>query len=306
MLLSYSGSNDGGDYGGRGGLSEDIPHSDPTGAGSSVMPEPAPNGTGVSKDGKGAGQGDIDVAQLAVAAIGVITVAAGLIGGFTGGIARVARNGPGELPWDVAWVFIAAGAALIAAVMPRDRLWKFPRGLWKFLRGFFLVAALVFFGVASGRVAWALSYSLAKPDRPIIDATWVSMDGGWVLKGSVKASGLKTTDKMTVVVGRLVVTRNQAPPKLFTQPGESTAPSFKPPPHFAYDAGTVYKQVVGADLNGNAVISLQVPLPKNYDGLQVSANLGDTKECPMDDKGFNQAQFSCLTLDAPSWSAPTK
>jgi hypothetical protein len=281
---------------GAAGSSEDTPHSDSTGTGSSVVPAPAPASPSAPAASDGS---NIDVAQLAIAAIGVITVAAGLIGGFTGGIARVARNGPGELPWVVAWVFIAAGAALIAAVMPRDR-W------WNLLRGLLLVAALAFFGVASVRVAWALSYSLAKPDRPIIDTTWVSMDGGWVLKGSVKASGLKTTDKMTVVVGRLVVTRSQAPPKLFTKPGDSTAPPFKPPPHFAYYAGTVYKQVVGADLNGNAVISLQVPLPKNYDGLQVSANLGDTKECPLDDTGFNQAQFSCLTLDAPSWSAPTK
>jgi hypothetical protein len=68
----------------------------------------------------------------------------------------------------------------------------------------------------------------------------------------------------------------------------------------------VYKQVVGADLNGNATISLQVPLPKNYDGLQVSANLGDEKQCPLEDPKFDKAQLSCLILDALTWSAPAK
>jgi hypothetical protein len=299
--------------------SEDTPHSDTPGAGSSARQEPATSGTGANedgaKDGKGADTSNINVANLAVAAIGVITAAAALIGGFTGGIARVARNGPGELPWDVALVFLAALAALIAALIPRpESVPKRPegpaegtdRGGRTVLRGALLGVALVLFGVASFKVAQALSYSLAKPDRPIINATWVSMDGGWVLKGSVKASGLKTTDKMTVVVSRLVATRSQAPPRLFTKPGDSTRPTFKPAPHFVYYAGTVYKQVVGADLNGNAAISLQVPLPKHYDGLQVSANLGDEKQCPLADKQFNRAQLSCLILDAPSWSAPTK
>jgi hypothetical protein len=77
-------------------------------------------------------------------------------------------------------------------------------------------------------VAYALSLSLAKPDRPMISAAWVSENGGWVLKGSVTASGLKTTDKLTVVVSRLIVTRNQAPPELFTNPGQSTAQPIKP------------------------------------------------------------------------------
>jgi hypothetical protein len=219
-----------------------------------------------------------------------------------------------ELPWDVVLVFLAALAALIAALIPRsegvpkppeetNRSGRIGRTV---LRGGLLALALVLFGAASFKVALALSYSLAKPDRPIINATWVSMDGGWVLKGSVQASGLKTSDKMTVVVGRLVATRSKAPPKLFTHPGQQKGPTFKPAPHFVYYAGTVYKQVVGADLNGNAAISLQVPLPNDYDGLQVSANLGDEKPCPLADPQFDRAQLSCLILDAPSWSAPSK
>jgi hypothetical protein len=281
-------------------------------------------------DKKDGDRSNVDVAKLAVAAIGVVTAAAGLIGGFTGGIARVARNGPSELPWDVFWVFSAALAALIAALIPpSDSLPKPPRARGRqrraskpgrtvtsdpkngpmqdgraVARALLLVVSLVLFAVASIRVASALSHSLAKPDRPIINAVWVSMDGGWTLKGSVSASGLKTTDKMTVVVGRIVVTRSQAPSIVNVTPG-AERPSFTPAPHFAYYAGGVYKQVVGADLNGNAVINIQVPLPKNYDGLQISANLGDTRGCPVEDREFNQAQLSCLLLDAPTWPAPT-
>jgi hypothetical protein len=111
--------------------------------------EGATNGTGASEDGKGADNTDIDVAKLAVAAIGVVTAAAGLIGGFTGGIARVARNGPGELPWDVALVFAAAAAALIAALVPAAG-WR----TWTVLRGVLLVVALGLF--ESPRSRWRM------------------------------------------------------------------------------------------------------------------------------------------------------
>jgi hypothetical protein len=259
---------------------------------------------GAAAGDKDGDKSNVDVAKLAVAAIGVITAAAGLIGGFTGGIARVARNGPSELPWDVFWVFAAALAALIAALIPpSDSLPKPPRARgrirralrpgrsvtssakprpsrhWRAVaRSFLLVVSLVLFATASIRVASALSHSLAKPDRPIINAMWVSMDGGWTLKGSVTASGLKTTDKMTVMVGRIIVTRNDVPSIVQVTPGAKEKPSITPASHFAYYAGGVYKQVVGADLNGNAIINIQVPLPKNYDGLQISANLGDSRD----------------------------
>jgi hypothetical protein len=87
--------------------SEDRPHSDTSGSGSSAVQEPATSGTGASEDGandgKGADTSDVNVANLAVAAIGVITAAAALIGGFTGGIARVARNGPWSCPGTWSW-----------------------------------------------------------------------------------------------------------------------------------------------------------------------------------------------------------
>ncbi|WP_404390404.1 hypothetical protein [Humibacillus xanthopallidus] len=238
----------------------------------------------------------MDVAKLAVAAIGVVSVSAALVGGFTGAIARVARNGPWWLPAIVFLVFLAAAMALKPTVT--DCTAK--------VRGRLLIGALSTFGLASVVVALALSQSLAKPDRPVIDVVWAKTDGGWSLKGTVRASGLQTGDKLTVQVNRIVTSTNEAPPTtLVATPGMTTRPAFNPPPHFAYYAGTVYKQVIGADLDGNATLNLQVPLPQDYDGLQVSANLGDAAQCPQDDRRFSESQLACIVLDAPSWSAAT-
>jgi hypothetical protein len=110
---------------------------------------------------------------------------------------------------------------------------------------------------------------------------------------------------MSVIIGRVIVTGNDPPPTLMSKPGDQTAPPATPAPHFALYGGTVYKQVVGADLDGNASLNILVPLPKNYDGLQVSANLGDTKQCPLGDEEFNSSELACLILDAPTWSVPS-
>jgi hypothetical protein len=277
----------------------------------------------------------VDTAKFAVAAIGVIVATAGLIGGFTGGIARVARNGPWQLPLVVLLVFVAALLALRATLLPPapqkaaippaagtapsdagapvsdqpsahpHRHGGFIRRLIFDVRSRLLVASLVTFAVAAVFVTYALSQSLARPDRPVISSEWVNAGGGWALKGSVSASGLKTTDKLTVVINRLVVTGNATPQAPTAMVGQDSAPPFSAPPHYAYYAGTVYKQVVGADLDGVAKISFQVPLPNTYGGLQVVANLGNAKECPFTDEELEHVVLACLTLDAPTWPAAT-
>jgi hypothetical protein len=153
--------------------------------------------------------------------------------------------------------------------------------------GRLLLASLIVFGLAATLVAWALSDSLATPDRPIVSAKWTSVSGRWVLSGTAKASGLGTTRQLTIVVFRLVDNGYSAPPsaKPSAKPSSastaSPAPWWTPPPHYVYPGGLVYQQTVGADINGNATVTFEVPLPDGYDGMQVVATLETNYDCPV-------------------------
>jgi hypothetical protein len=247
---------------------------------------------------------ETDVAGIAVGAIAVVTAATAIVGGFTGGVARVARNGPNTLPAVVGLVFLAAVVALIATSLPRSGKTKRDYR-WSRIRLFWLVISLLLFGTAAIVVANALSRSLATTDRPIIQGSWVSSGGAWHLKGTVKASGLKTTDKLKVVVVRAVITRNTAPVAPTVNTKQTAAPKFTAAPHWFYSAGIVYQQVVGADINGNVNLAFDVPLPKGYDGLMVVASLGDVDTCPNELPSKPPAvnsPYSCLLLDGPMTS----
>jgi hypothetical protein len=191
------------------------------------------------------GAKETDVAQIAVGAIAVITAATAVVGGFTGGVARVARNGPLTLPTVVGLVFLAAVVALVATFLPSKGETKKREWRWTKIRSSLLVTGLILFGIAATVVAVALSNSLATTDRPVIQGSWISSGGSWHLKGTVKASGLKTTDKLKVVVVRAVITRNTAPVAPTVNAKQTAAPAFTPAPHWLYSAGIVYQQVVG-------------------------------------------------------------
>jgi hypothetical protein len=290
------------------------------------------------KDGR---TGLPDVATLAVAGIAVISAVTGIVGGVTGGVARVARNNLWVLPLAMFLVFVAAGLALRASLAsrvpakgsgPAKTSTTPPQGTEAAppqppaetdqqtdqqtaaitanarKSGRFLLASLIVFASAATLVAWALSDSLATPDRPILSAKWTSVSGRWVLSGTAKASGLSTTRQLTIVVFRLVDNGYSAPPSakpsamLSSASTASPAPWWTPPPHYVYRGGLVYQQTVGADINGNATVTFEVPLPDGYDGMQVVATLETNYDCPVPQPGATSVQtlkFACLTLDAP-------
>lgn len=309
----------------------------------------------MADDEAGGRTGPPDVAALAVAGIAVISAVTGIVGGVTGGVARVARNNPDVLPSATILVFVAVGLALVASLISRTPLRRTspsgpantsataPQGTeatrpqlpdepakrrWPSLvmlaiQATFLLASLIVFGVAAYLVASALSESLATPDRPIVSAKWTPVSGRWVLSGTARASGLRTESQLTIVVFRLVDNGDPAPPsaKPSSASTASPAPWWTPPDHYVYRSGLVYQQTVGADINGNATVTFEVPLPDGYDAMQVIATLGDAMQvvatpgegydCPVPQPGTNSVQtqpgtnsvqtlkFACLTLDAP-------
>jgi hypothetical protein len=160
------------------------------------------------------------------------------------------------------------------------------------------------FGIAATLVAGALSGSLATPDRPVVSAKWVPVGGRWLLSGIVKASGLKTDDQLAVGVFRLVDNGEPPPPSpkpttVYTAPA---TPWWSPPEHYVYTKSLVYEQTVGADIDGNATVNFEVPLPDGYGGLQVVATLGTRYDCALRQSSaptIPTPKFACLTLDAP-------
>jgi hypothetical protein len=172
------------------------------------------------------------------------------------------------------------------------------------IQAIFLLASLIVFGWAATLVASALSDSLATPDRPIVSAKWAPVSGRWVLSGTARASGLGTKRQLTIVVYRLVDNGDSAPLSAKPTSGLTAPPKpwWTPPPHYVYRSGLVYQQTVGADINGNATVTFEVPLPDGYDGMQVVATLETSYDCPVPQPGATSVQtlkFACLTLDAP-------
>jgi hypothetical protein len=290
------------------------------------------------KNGQKAAAAVPDVAKLAAGAIAVITAVTAIIGGVTGGVARIARNSPLVLPWAVGLVFIAAGLALAASLRTapatansakpgsptppepgqsatpppgdrqptgqrrRDRI----RGWWESpgRQGTLLLLSLIVFGIAAVIVATASSSSLATPDRPVVTAKWTPVGGKWVLSGTAKGSGLKTEDQLTIVVFRLVDNGAAKPPSPKPTLSSTATPSpwWTPPQHYVFPEGLVYEQRVGADIDGNASVNFEVPLPNGYDAMQVVATLGTSLECAVPTPAIKQIdmpKYSCLTLDAP-------
>jgi hypothetical protein len=291
----------------------------------------------VADDKAGGRTGLPDVATLAVAGIAVISAVTGIVGGVTGGVARVARNNSWVLPvlpLAVFLVFVAVGLALVASLasripaegsgpantstaapqgteaaspQPPDETGQQKAAIIADARktGRLLLVSLIVFALAATLVAWALSDSLATPDRPIVSAKWTSVSGRWVLSGTATASGLSTTRQLTIVVFRLVDNGNAAPPSAKPSSASTAPPEpwWTPPVHYVYPEGLVYQQTVGADINGNATVTFEVPLPDGYDGLQVVATLGTSYDCLQRQPGATSAPqappFACLTLDAP-------
>lgn len=313
------------------------------------MAEEKPTGTGP------------DVANLVAAGFAVLTGAAGVVGGLTGGLARLARNDPSRIYWALGFALVAVGLALVAARIPTEaeqaddgqttvaggdhppqgiaggddppqsiaggddppprtmggdhlpstlgdgeqiRLARRERrrhGRRKFV---VTIIAFMAFAASSAFMVNGLSRSLRNSDLPRVAGTWRTMGSGEldVLTVTVKMSGLKTSDILNVTV----------------RPGKASQSSLILAPFLVYQSRT------GADPDGLADLTFDVPLPKGYAALQVVANLGEvpvtcagkvvesnsqnkppvaTTKTP--EPSSQPTIFSCLTLAAPAVSTPS-
>src|SRR5262249_47929027 len=122
---------------------------------------------------------------------------------------------------------------------------------------------------------------------PLAGASPSGGSGRWGLSGAAKGSGLGTTRPPTIVGFPLGDSGYSAPPsaKPSAKPSSAStappAPWWTPPPHYVFTRGLVYQQTVGADINGNATVTFEVPLPDGYDGMQVVATLETNYDCPV-------------------------
>lgn len=243
-------------------------------------------------DSEAESKAPVQVAPYLTGAIAVITGVTALVGGLTGGVARLARNSPSAIPIIVGLALAAALLSFLASLKPK---WHGDPLL--------LIMSFLLFVCAGFFTAQNLSQSLATPDRPIVSAKWVKLENQWSLEGKVTASGLKTSGQLTVIAQRLY---DRGDPPV---PAHSTSlPStWRALPHNVEPGGIVYEQKVGADIEGNAVVEFKIPLPPSYDAMQIIASTRDyLADCPKDEpvgRGETVSNtvldYACLTLDAP-------
>jgi hypothetical protein len=249
---------------------------------SSTEPVPAPS---------------VDAAKVAASAIAVVTAVIGIVGGLTGGVARVARNHESALPWAIVLVF----AATIIALVPTRSERPSRNLIWGCA-----VISVIAFGAAAVFVSWRYSDSVATPDRPVVNAKWTQDNGRTILSGTLKASGLKVDDALTVTVWRMVGNAERPPGPRATG---TASPSWLDGSRYVWRAGIVYQQFVGADIDGNVNVTFEVPFPTGYDAMQVVASTDNKSDCPNGGPAISGAAgfrgTTCLTLDAPSRAAPT-
>jgi hypothetical protein len=63
---------------------------------------------------------EIDVGKLVEGGFAVVTAAAGIVGGLTGGVARFVRNDSVRIYWSLGFVLLAILVALAASQIPAD------------------------------------------------------------------------------------------------------------------------------------------------------------------------------------------
>jgi hypothetical protein len=254
--------------------------------------------------------GGIDIGKLLAGGFTVVSTLIAIVGSITGAASRFLRNNPGALIAAVALSVFAVGVSLAgshwgssasgkhagrkkisaenlstAATGGADASSAFtstpdaaatgastpdtnghdasPARADQQSRLFRLVTTLVtkfataisFFLFAAAALVTVifLTQSLASSDRPRITSTWYQMGSQAILSVTVKLSEMKIGDTLNVSVRPVNV----------SDTGED------------WTVGpVVYASQTGADAAGDGDLTFNVPLPTNYEGLRVVANLG--------------------------------
>ncbi len=256
-----------------------------------------------------------DLPTAIAAGIALISGIAAIFGGFTGGVARLARNDATLVPAAVILSLLAVGLAMLAAEIQKRKAANASADSPPLPGPNYyacLAASFFCFTMAGFVVATGLSQSLARNDRPRINAKWTVTGTQTNLTGTVSASGLKADDKVFVTVVRLL-NNGDPTPSAPPSPKEDWRPT--PRAHQVTWSGIVYQQVTGPDIDGNSVVNFEAPLPPGYDGMLVVVSLTDYQDsCPglASDPPSEQSvsptpraevvkqlSYACLTLDAP-------
>ncbi len=222
-----------------------------------------------------------DKASTALGAgLALFTASLGAVGGLTGGVARMFRNGSHVL---VVVAFALVLLSVLLAVLAR--LWG--RGVAAVM----LTAGLLAFGFGSFIGVEQMVKSAKTLDRPALAAQMVRVDDGWVLKVQAGSSGLRATDQLQVLVyGQTAQLAPQvsptpsgvsgqgaggSPPASPSAGSPSPAPTVSAAPHL--DGIRMFYAQAGPNADGIATETVEIPFPVNQGihTIVVTANLGD-------------------------------
>ena len=264
----------------------------------------------VSTQGEPSPAAGIDIGKLLAGGFTVVSTLIAIVGSITGAASRFLRNNPGALITAVALSVFAVGvslagsywrssasgkdarpkvinaehlsmaatggadassayastpdAAAAAASTPAtngpdpsparaDRQGRLFHPVTTFVTKFATAISFFLFAAAALVTVIFLTQSLASSDRPRITSTWYQMGSQAILSVTVKLSEMKIGDTLNVSVRPVNVT--------------DTGNDWTVGP-------VVYASQTGADAAGDGDLSFNVPLPPNYEGLRVVANLG--------------------------------
>jgi len=247
------------------------------------------------------------VPSFIAAALTAITAVTGAIGGFTGGLSRLMRNEQGNFYWSVGLVAVAIIVSFVAAAAARRSpdLAKAsqnvqvvpgeqdpgtansarPPGIVR-RKGYrwrrklptpLAFVSLLTYLVAGCVLVTGLVSSVEASDSPRIEVTWKTIGASQSLAAtiSVQLTGLKTSDLLYVTV----------------DPGAVQGKPVQPTEH-------LYRSVTGADADGTADVTFDVPIPLGLAALQIVASVNESVDC----EGKPTGQSQPLASSAPSTS----
>ncbi|MQA24686.1 MAG: hypothetical protein GEU94_04275 [Micromonosporaceae bacterium] len=254
----------------------------------------------------------------------LFTASLGAIGGLSGGVARMFRNGDQAV---IKWAFGLILASVVLAVFAR--LW---RHVWAMVG--ILTLSMVSFGFGAFLGMDQMVDSVSTQDRPSLAAQLAkSGKAEWMLKVQASSSGLTANDELQLLVyaqpasgipaptdGGIAVSTPEPP-----SPDQSAGPPLSPTlvPAGQLKGDRLFFAQSGPNADGVATQTVEVPIPTGpgYQTLVVTANLGDfPRDCegtpinvrkdtellvPSEAPGKRAPTLSCVTLAVPQQAGPT-
>jgi hypothetical protein len=194
------------------------------------------------------------------------------VGSYTGGVARMVRNDPTEAILVFVGVFVAVVLGVVAGEVAKAGAGeKWGAHLWLMLAGL-----IVFFVslVVALRIAVESS---AREDRPSLNAQLVASDlRMWSVKGTAGTSGLRTDERLQVLVYGVLPDSD--------------------------DAIRLFFSTAGPNSDGVASESFEVPLPTDVDfeAIVVTANTGNLpRDCSGGRAFYAESNVVDLTVAPP-------